>query len=102
LYRAIRTFASIRKNSAALRSGTYRELAVAAEHIAFVREAVSETGSTDRVVVAVNGGDAEAHVALGLNGTWKDVLNGDTCRIGDAGGIVTVPPHWLKIMVAGV
>ena len=92
---AIKQFAAIRTGSVALRRGTYRQLHVAAEQFAFVRETAEET-----VVVLLNASDKAVEVALPVaeEAEWRDVLNGDTAT--STGGHLRseVPAGWGRIL----
>jgi glycosidase len=95
---SIARFASVRRQSAALRRGTYRQLQVASEQFAFLREADGE-----RVVVAVNSSRTMARMEIPLSGrdgeAFEDRL--DTGRVAEVRGgrlRVDVPPCWGRIL----
>ncbi|WNG46637.1 alpha-amylase [Archangium minus] len=73
LREAITRFASLRHQHEALRQGSYRELLVRNEQLAFARERGAE-----RLVVAVNASDKPAEVEVPMTGTpdgdWIDLL----------------------------
>lgn len=91
LFLAIQTFAKIRAESPALQHGSYREVFVSHEQLAFLRETEGE-----RVLVAVNAGNTEKTISPGrLPGSWTDVLNGGTYENLNQ---VTIPRSWLRIL----
>jgi glycosidase len=95
---AIARFARIRHGSRALRRGTYRQLHVAAEQLAFARELDGET-----VVVAVNAAAAPATVDVPApvrDGTaLADLLSPGDRFTASAGRLrVEVPPRWARIL----
>ncbi len=68
----IRNLAALRREHRALRTGAYRQLHVASEQFAFVRESGGE-----RVIVAVNAAPNAVELTLrgdGLEGAWRDGL----------------------------
>lgn len=97
---AIGRFAAARRASRAVREGSYRQLAVKSEGMAFLREAEG-----DVAVVAVNGFggtlgfDLKAPEAAGRE--LVDALDpGFRLRVGGDGGLrVEVPPRWLRWLV---
>jgi glycosidase len=95
---AIARFARIRAGSRALRRGSYRQLHVAPEQLAFARQLEGET-----VVVAVNAAAAPATVDLPApvrdGATLTDLLS-PADRATAAGGRlrVEVPPRWARIL----
>jgi cyclomaltodextrinase / maltogenic alpha-amylase / neopullulanase len=98
---SIARFASIRRRSVALRRGTYRQLHVAAEQFAFLREAEGE-----RVVVAVNASAATARLEIPIAArdgeAFEDRL--DVGRVAEVRGgrlRVDVPPCWGRILARG-
>jgi glycosidase len=97
---AIARFARIRRGSRALRRGSYRQLHVAAEQIAFARQVEGET-----VVVAVNSADMPATVEVQApvrdGATLTDLLS-PSDRVTAAGGClrVEVPPRWARILAS--
>jgi Glycosidases len=95
LEKTIRRLSDVRRNTPALRSGAYRELAVAKESLAFEREAQGQ-----RAIVAVNGQSEPTAMELRVGeGTWRDELNGGCYRA--TGGVlrIDVPKTWARILV---
>lgn len=96
LARAIARLARIRRQHAALQRGSYRQLAVTSEQLAFMRELPQE-----RIVVAVNASCSLAELRLPLMGAsrWEDLLNPGEAV---AGGVqpVSIPPCWGRILRA--
>ena len=70
----IARLAAVRKNSAALREGDYRQLLVQSEQLVFVRQAKDE-----RVIIAVNGAEKPVTVRFelpaGFGSRLEDLLN---------------------------
>jgi glycosidase len=95
---AIRRFAAVRAASTALRRGSYRQLHVAAEQMAFARELDGEL-----VVVMLNAADSVVEVAVPAprDGEWRDLLDGGT--VVAAGGTLRaeVPAGWGRVLRAG-
>jgi cyclomaltodextrinase len=93
---AIAQLARVRAGSAALRRGSYRQLHVAHEQLAFLRE-----GEGESVVVMLNSAEVPAaiRVAAPHPGTWLDVLNGGTVTATGDGLAAEVPPTWARILV---
>jgi glycosidase len=92
---AIKRLARVRAGSAALRHGSYRELHVAAEQLAFVRDVPEET-----VVVAINAAAAAATVAVTAprDSVWLDPLDGGTV-VAEGGKLaIVIPPFWARIL----
>ena len=95
---AIARFAALRRALVALRCGGYRELHVAAQQLAFAREATGQT-----VVVALNAAAAPASVRVhGLGATTlRDCLDpGEPVALHHGEASIPVPPHWLRVLVA--
>src|SRR4051812_27942538 len=95
---AVARFARIRRGSAALRRGTYRQLHVAPEQLAFERE-----GEGERVVVAANAAGAPARleipVAVRDGEAFEDRLGPGTVIEVRGGRLrVEVPPCWGRIL----
>jgi cyclomaltodextrinase / maltogenic alpha-amylase / neopullulanase len=91
----IRRLAEVRRGSAALRRGSYRQLLVASEQFAFAREDASET-----VVVMLNAAAEAATVTVPapLDGEWRDLLNGGVVRA-DGGRLTSeVPGSWGRVL----
>lgn len=99
LARAIARLARVRTALAPLRHGDYRQLYVASEQLAYVRRSAEGT-----VVVAVNGSDAPARLALELpgvpDGRLVDRLNGGFAAEVRGGRTVLseVPPTWGRVL----
>ena len=100
---AIGRFAAARRGSTALRRGSYRRLAVAAESLVFERSLGGE-----RVVAAVNMGAnpvalevPQPNSGLGSAGRFTDLLD-PACVLEARGGRlrIDVPPHWARWMSA--
>jgi hypothetical protein len=81
-----------------LRRGSYRQLHVAAEQIAFARELDGES-----VVVLLNAADRAVEVSVpgSRDGEWRDLLNGGV--VVAAGGAIRteVPASWGRVLRAG-
>jgi len=99
LFRAIRDFARIRRESEALRYGGYRELLVAPEQFAFLRESGRE-----RVITAVNASEKGATVFIprqqmpGPPSVWRDLLSGEVFPGREEGMSIPLYPSWLRIL----
>ncbi|HEV2148577.1 MAG TPA: alpha-amylase family glycosyl hydrolase [Longimicrobiaceae bacterium] len=99
LARAIARFARIRRESPALRRGSYRQLHVAHEQLAFTREKDGET-----VVVAVNSAAEPAALEVAApvpdGTTLTDLLEPSERFTARAGRlrIEAVPPRWARIL----
>jgi cyclomaltodextrinase len=99
LVAAIRRLAAIRHRSPALRVGSYRQLSISHEQLAFARQVEDE-----QVVVLVNGSAEAARFELAIpaadGNALVDLLNpGESFQV--AGGraeIDGVPPHWARIL----
>jgi cyclomaltodextrinase len=90
--------ARVRAGSVALRHGGYRQLHVAAEQLAFAREAPDQT-----VIVALNSADAPVRVSVAAprDGRWVDLLDGAVV-VAEGGTMeIEIPPFWLRIMAMG-
>ncbi|HEX8272841.1 MAG TPA: alpha-amylase family glycosyl hydrolase [Longimicrobiaceae bacterium] len=95
---AIARFARIRHGSRALRRGTYRQLHVASEQLAFARQIDGET-----VAVAVNAAAEPAKLDLPApvpDGTTLTDLLSPKDKVVVSGGRlrVEVPPRWARIL----
>jgi cyclomaltodextrinase len=98
---AISRLSAVRRESEALRIGSYAQLHVGHEQLAFIRAAQDQS-----IVVAVNSSPAPARLPLELAGV-KDGRLVDLLSPGDAfevrGGRVVidpVPPRWARILAA--
>lgn len=99
LAQAIARFAAIRRDSAALRLGSYRQLHVASEQFAFEREHLGESA-----VVAVNAAAAAVQIDIPLASrhgrALEDVLEpGKTFRVQRNRLRVELPASWGRILV---
>jgi len=108
---AIGRFSAARRGSIAIRRGTYRRLAVAAEGLAFERAYGGGDEGSERVIVAVNASAAPMRFELPAGGPSDGPTRGDGSRGGRfadlldpayraesiAGRIaIEVPPHWAR------
>ena len=95
---AIERLAHIRAGSEALRHGGYRQLHVAAEQLAFAREAPGQTA-----IVALNAADQTATVSVKAphEGRWVDLLDGGAVMAVAGKIAIEVPPFWARILVLG-
>lgn len=91
----IRRLASLRHEHEALRTGTYRQIAVSHRQFAFMR-----CTSGEQAVIAVNSELKNASVALRNipEGTWTDVLNGGTYSAAQLGNL-ELPSSFLRILI---
>ncbi|MDR2445720.1 MAG: alpha-amylase [Treponema sp.] len=103
LLKAIVDFARIRKNSLALREGSYRELYVSSEQFAFMREKdgkqalVTVNASDKERVISINAGDLRSKIKR-----WKDVLNGGReFHVSNGALAVPVYPSWANVLEPG-
>jgi glycosidase len=103
LLKVIVDFARIRKNSLALREGSYRELHVSSEQFAFMREK-----DRSQMLVAVNASDKERVISINAGNLrskskdWKDVLNGREFHVSNGTLAVPVYPSWASVLEPGV
>ncbi|HYF65448.1 MAG TPA: alpha-amylase family glycosyl hydrolase [Herpetosiphonaceae bacterium] len=98
LARAIARLAGIRRSSAALRLGAYRQLHVNHDQLAFERRIGDE-----QVIVAVNGAESAASLELEIPAQAGrqliDLLNDDAPIIAAAGRTrIAVPGRWARIL----
>jgi len=99
LFRAIKDFAQIRRGSDALKHGAYRELFVAPEQFAFLRESEHE-----RVIVAVNAADKGQDIFIPRQNlqlpplVWQDLLSGEHFNSHNNGLHIPLCPAWLRIL----
>jgi glycosidase len=93
---AIKRLAQLRRDMPALRSGDYRELAVAKESLAFERSAEGQ-----KAVVVVNAACATASMEVKADdGTWRDALNGGVAYRASGGRLrFDVPKTWARVLV---
>jgi glycosidase len=101
LYAAIKQFIDIRKAKNVLQKGSYRQIHVAMEQLAFVREHPQE----EPVLVVVNAGKTETHLTINtrlLNGNdgecWHDLLSGEDLYSGNGELRLKLYPHWLRVL----
>ena len=94
----ISRLASIRMELAALRHGSYRQLYVGHEQMAFTREADGEM-----VVVMLNSSERPAEMAVPAprDGEWHDLLNGGEVETANHLLRAEVPAKWGRVLVAG-
>ncbi|WP_187262892.1 alpha-amylase family glycosyl hydrolase [Pontibacter beigongshangensis] len=95
---AIRQFAGIRKQSSALRQGTYEQVFVAHEQFAFARRSAH-----DHVLVAVNAADAPAKLLLTVDlpdgSLFTNLLDQQQYRVQHKTlPIEHLPAHWACIL----
>lgn len=95
--RAIQRFAALRSEHPALRHGTYRQVHVGHEQLAFLREADGE-----RLLVVANAASAAVELRLTLPGTGpaelRDILDGGNPVVVSQGA-ATLPlfPSWVRV-----
>jgi len=94
----ISRLASIRTESAALRHGSYLELHVGHEQMAFAREADGAV-----VVVMLNSSERPVELAVPAprDGEWHDMLNGGTVETADHLLRAEIPARWGRVLVSG-
>ena len=94
---AIERLARIRTGSAALRRGSYTQLHVAREQMAYARELDGEV-----VVVMFNSADRPVDVAVSAprGGEWRDLLDGSSVTAANGLLCSTVPASWGRVLVA--
>jgi glycosidase len=98
LIQGIKKLAEIRKNSPALKYGTYRQLLVKSEQFAFERE-----HNGNRIIAVFNSSGSNIDINIntgGNNGEYKDIFNGghiSHCSNGNL-HIDNLPPHSVKIL----
>ena len=112
---AIKRFARIRAETPALREGTYRQLHVASEQFAFIREmpgrsdaGAGEGGGTGAAIIIVNAAATEARLSLrpgmkaGSDGHWRDAVEGRVSCDARGGELhACVPPCSIVILTRG-
>ena len=112
---AIKRFARIRAETPALREGTYRQLHVASEQFAFIREmpgrsdaGAGEGGGTGAAIIIVNAAATEARLSLrpgmkaGSDGHWRDAVEGRVSCDARGGELhACVPPSSIVILTRG-
>lgn len=95
---AIRRLIDMRRQSYALRRGDYRQLAVASEHLAFLRQTPAET-----VAVVVNAAASPLTLELDLHQSGGarlvDLLNAHASYCVEAGRAwIDVPARWARVL----
>jgi len=95
---AIRRLIAVRRGSEALRRGDYRQLAVASEQLAFLRQTPQEA-----VAVVVNAAPSEQTVTLDLrewsNARLVDLLNPPASyRVERGRARIDVPARWTRVL----
>ena len=92
---AIQRLASLRAESGALRRGSYSQLHVAAEQMAFARQVDGET-----VVVLLNAADLPNEMAVPAPGAgvWRDLLNGGAVETSGGQLRTQVPASWGRVL----
>lgn len=98
LLRAVQALAGARRSSAALRRGSYRQVHVDGEQLAFLRQHEQET-----VLVVLNAAQDEKLLTLRLpgiqGGTWVDMLDPALQAPVRSGQVeIRVPSCWVRIM----
>jgi cyclomaltodextrinase len=96
----IRRLARLRASLPSLRRGSYRQVLVASEQLAFARE--NEAGAA---IVVLNAADRPATVGLRddfvAGGTWTDALNGGSWTAGRGNLELDIPASWGRVLVPG-
>jgi cyclomaltodextrinase / maltogenic alpha-amylase / neopullulanase len=92
----IRLLAKIRAGSEALRRGSYRQLLVGHEQLAFGRDTDGESA-----IVMLNASErtATVRVQTPLSGEWTDALNGGSVQTQGDALEAEVPPAWARILI---
>ncbi len=97
LVQTIRRLAELRKGLPALRDGSYRQMLVKSQQMAFKRELDGQI-----VLVVFNSDMEDARVELPVveNSTWEDALNGLEHFQAEGGHLmVKIPPCWGRVLV---
>ena len=92
----IRRLAGLRKDHTALRHGDYRQLHVAAEQLAFVRQSAEE-----RLLVAVNAADKPVELSLTLPFAVSnafDLLNDQPVTSQGSQLTLQIPARWGQVV----
>jgi cyclomaltodextrinase / maltogenic alpha-amylase / neopullulanase len=97
---AISQLAAIRKNSDALRHGSYQEIFVSSEQFAFSRQTADE-----KVIVVINSADQPVTLEIKLSGTrhthFRDLLNHEkTYSAENDSLLIEIAPCWAAILSA--
>ena len=109
LAQEIKRFIAIRKQQPPLQWGSYRQLYLASEQFAFIRELPGHTAlpalpesetPSGAVVIAVNSAEAEQTITLdGFSGeTWRDLLSGEVFQSTPTRLSLPLQPSWLRIL----
>ncbi len=97
LTRAIANFSSIRHTSTALKTGSYQELLVEHEQLAFLRES-----SDENIIVVINAANKNVPVRIQSpflkNGRYEDLLNKHSIDIHQQTLDCNVPSCWARIL----
>jgi glycosidase len=107
LLRAIKTFIRLRKENPVLREGSYRQLYVDSEQLAFMREKGGAQGGSrgGQILVAVNASANEARISIGEGQLgsdkkhWRDLLGGEVFAVSQNRLEVKVHPSWIRMLV---
>lgn len=93
----IRHLALTCRNIPALRHGTYHQVHVSSEQLAFAR---MDGDQWVLVVLNMNSDPVEINIQLptGTNGTWFDQLNGEDLGIRSENSVVQIPGNWARII----
>lgn len=97
LRHAIQRLIRLRRAHPALRRGSYQQLSVAHQQLAFLRATDEQ-----RIVVAVNAAGEAVHLRLalpsGARGRLVDILDGgDMIPITDGCAAIRIYPHWARV-----
>ena len=90
----IRRLAALRRSSSTLQRGSYRQVLVQHEQLAFLRQSGDES-----LLVAVNSDSQPASIACQLSGRWEDVLNpGEEFNATGTSLKLEIPAFWGRIL----
>ncbi|MCD4673416.1 MAG: alpha-glucosidase C-terminal domain-containing protein [Anaerolineaceae bacterium] len=82
------------RGSQALQHGTYREVQVQHEQLAFLRQTPDET-----LLVMVNSADQPAGIRCTLSGRWEDILNPGNAFEAEGGTLqIEIPAWWGRVL----
>ncbi len=97
LEKRVRSLVGLRKNSAALARGSYRQVHLASEQFAFVRETVGE-----KALVAVNSSSGRATLWIHERGDWTDTDAAADGSYREHGERIEIelPPYGCRILIA--
>lgn len=96
LEETLRRFSSLRKNTRALREGSYRQAMVSHEQFAFFRELGEK-----RCLIVLNASDQKISVTLPreTEGNWRDLLNpGESFTSRDSALEIPLYPNWGRVL----